>query len=45
VQSGAKFEAAVIIRGVEADDASWKDTAKNCAEETKSRVERGEVTF
>jgi hypothetical protein len=45
VQSGAKFEAAVIIRGVEADDASWKDIAKNCAADTKARVERGEIGF
>lgn len=45
VASGAKFEAAVIIRGVEADEASWKEAAKKCAAEVKAAFERGEIGF
>jgi len=42
---GTKFEAAVIIRGVETDAASWKQAAKTLATETKSRFEHGEIRF
>lgn len=45
VPNGAKFEAAVIVRGVEADSASWKEAARACAAETKSRYDRGEIHF
>ena len=45
VAAGAKFEAAVIVRGVEADPASWKQAARALAAETKSRYERGDIGF
>jgi len=45
VASGTKFETAVIVRGVEADAASWKQAAKTLAAETKSRFERGGIRF
>jgi len=45
VVRGAKFEAAVVVRGVEADSASWKQAAKSLAAETKSRYERGDIRF
>lgn len=45
VAKGAKFEAAVIVRGVEADAASWKDAAKALAAETKSRQQSGDIHF
>lgn len=45
VPGGTKFEAAVIIRGVEADEASWKEGAKACAANTKARFERSEIGF
>lgn len=45
VASGAKFEATVVVRGVEADPASWKQAAKALAAETKSRHERGGIRF
>jgi len=45
VAKGTKFEAAVIVRGVETDAASWKQAAKTLAAETKSRFERGEIRF
>lgn len=45
VAAGAKFEAAVIVRGVEADAASWKEAAKALASETKSRHQSGDIRF
>ncbi|OHE82770.1 MAG: hypothetical protein A2107_03715 [Verrucomicrobia bacterium GWF2_62_7] len=45
VAGGAKFEAAVIVRGVEADAASWKQAAKTLAAETKARHEKNEIKF
>ncbi|MBM3859730.1 MAG: hypothetical protein FJ395_08790 [Verrucomicrobia bacterium] len=42
---GTTFEAAVIIRGVETDEASWKQAAKMLATETKSHIERKEIRF
>jgi len=43
--AGAKFEAAVIVRGVEADAPAWKDAAKARAAETKTRFESGDIRF
>jgi hypothetical protein len=43
--AGTKFEAAVILRGVEAEAGNWKDAAKTRAAETASRYERGEIRF
>jgi hypothetical protein len=45
VAAGAKFEAAVIVRGVETNAASWKQAAKSLAAETKARYERGDIRF
>jgi hypothetical protein len=45
VAAGVKFEAAVIVRGVEADAASWKDAAKALAADTKSRHQSGDIRF
>lgn len=45
VARGAKFEAAVIVRGVEANAASWKQAAKSLAEETKARYDKNEIKF
>jgi hypothetical protein len=45
VAAGTKFEAAVILRGVEAEAGNWKDAAKTRAAETASRYERGEIRF
>lgn len=45
VSGGTKFEAEVIIRGVESDAASWKDAVKARAADTKLRFERGEIHF
>ncbi|MCX6897945.1 MAG: hypothetical protein NT105_04520 [Verrucomicrobia bacterium] len=45
VAGGTKFEAAVIVRGVEADASSWKQAAKALAAETKARYEKNEIKF
>jgi hypothetical protein len=45
VARGAKFEAVVIVRGVEADAATWKQAAKSLAAETKARYEKEEIKF
>ncbi len=45
VARGAKFEASVVVRGIEADPASWKQAAKELAADTQSRHERGELVF
>ncbi|MBI5394792.1 MAG: hypothetical protein HZA91_05785 [Verrucomicrobia bacterium] len=45
VAKGAKFEATVIVRGVEADAASWKAAAKALAADTKSRHQSGDIRF
>lgn len=45
VARGAKFEAAVIVRGVEANAASWKQAAKALAGETKARYDKNEIKF
>jgi hypothetical protein len=45
VSAGTKFEAEVIIRGVESDAAGWKDAAKARAADTKARVASGEIHF
>ncbi|MBI5683871.1 MAG: hypothetical protein HZC54_02200 [Verrucomicrobia bacterium] len=45
VVGGTKFEAAVIVRGVETDAASWKQAAKALAAETKARYEKNEIKF
>jgi len=42
---GMKFEAAMVVRGVAADPAAWKQAARELAAETRSRHERGEVRF
>jgi hypothetical protein len=45
VEKGTKFEAIVIVRGLTADPASWKEAARQCAAETQSRYDRGEIHF
>ena len=45
VTRGTKFEASVVVRGVEADPASWKEAAKALAAETQARHDRGELIF
>ena len=45
VAQGAKFEAEVVIAGVEADPANWKYSAKALAAELKSRFESGRIRF
>lgn len=45
LSKGTKFEAAVILRGVQTDAASWKDAVKRLAAETQSRFERKEIGF
>lgn len=42
---GTRFEAVVVVRGIEAAPESWKEAVKRAAEETKVRCERGEVRF
>lgn len=39
---GTKFEAALVVRGVEADAAAWKQTAKDTAADMQKRFDRGE---
>jgi Domain of unknown function (DUF4838)/Glycosyl hydrolase family 67 N-terminus len=45
VARGTKLEASMVVRGVEADPASWKEAAKTLAAETRARHERGELVF
>ncbi len=45
VAGGTKFEAEVVVRGVEADPASWKQAAKALAAETNARYEKKEIKF
>jgi hypothetical protein len=42
---GANFEAAVVVRGVEADAATWKDAVRAAAADTKARFGRGALCF
>jgi hypothetical protein len=43
--AGTKFEAAVILGGIESDAAAWKDAARTRAADTKARFEHGEIHF
>jgi hypothetical protein len=45
VARGAKFETAVVVRGVEAEPGSWKQAARSLATETRTRYERGDIRF
>lgn len=45
VAKGAKLEAAVIIRGVEADGEHWKAAIKALAADTDARYQKGEFKF
>jgi hypothetical protein len=45
VKAGDKFEAAVVVRGVEVDPAHWKEAAKSLAAETAERFKTGDIHF
>lgn len=45
VARGTKFEAVVVVAGVEADPAGWKQAAKTLAAEIKSRYGSGRIRF
>lgn len=45
VASGAKFEATMVVCGVEADAQAWKTAAQALAAETKARYENGKIQF
>ena len=44
-KAGNKFDASVIVRGVEAEAASWKAAVKTLAADTAKRFEAGEIHF
>lgn len=45
VARGTKFEAAMVVRGVQADPGSWKKAAQALAQDTQSRHHRGDIRF
>ena len=45
VAKGTKLEAQAIVRGVSADEATWKDKAKTLAEDTAAAFAKGAAGF